>query len=125
MTGFRTAKPVLRALLGLALLVPSVLGPLPAAAQSPPPMVTFTPGTVAPGGTVLVTIGGFACEQSVTIDLTSVNDSRQIITLGSVFACKNSAQFTLSTSVPVDQYWVRATDRNAVQVTAQSVRRSR
>src|SRR5947209_4366638 len=83
MTGYRTAKPLMRALLGLALFVPSMLAPLPAAAQSLP-TVSFAPTTVPPGGTITVNVAGFACNQSVTIDLTSQNDSHQLITLGSL-----------------------------------------
>src|SRR5437879_5208710 len=88
MTGHLSAKSVLRALLGLALFVPSVLAPLPAAAQSSP-NVSFSPTSVAPGGTIIVNIGGFACSQPVTIDITSESDSNQVITLGSLFACKD------------------------------------
>src|SRR6266853_18181 len=87
MTGHWTAKPVLRALLGLALVVPSVLAPLPAAAQSLP-TVSFSPTTVAPGGTIIVNVGGFTCLQPVTIDLISESDFNQVITLGSLLPCK-------------------------------------
>ncbi len=115
MTGFRTAKPVLRALLGLALLAPSVLAPLPAVAQSLP-SVSFSPTTVAPGGTIIVNVGGFTCSQPVTIDITSESDFNQVITLGSLFACKDfDKPFTLSASVPADLYRVRATDTHSVQ----------
>src|SRR5947208_409935 len=115
MTGRWTVQTVRRALLGLALFVPSVLAPLPAAAQSVP-NVSFSPSTVPPGGTIIVNVGGFACSQPVTIDITSASDSNQVITLGSVFACKDfDKPFTLSSSVPADLYQVRATDTHSVQ----------
>src|SRR5258708_13996981 len=115
MTGFRTGNPVLRALLGLAVLVPSVLATLPAVAQSLP-SVSFSPTTVAPGGTIIVNVGGFTCSQPVTIDITSESDFNQVITLGSLFACKDFDQpFTLSANLPAHLPRVPATDPHSVQ----------
>src|SRR5258708_8832346 len=108
MTGHRTAKLVLRALVGLALLVPSVLAPLPAVAQPAGPFIEFTPTsslTISPGGSFSVTAGNFACEDTVTVALVNASDPNKVTTLETVSRCGPfGPSFNLSTAIPVATY---------------------
>jgi hypothetical protein len=117
MSRLQTLAVLKRTLLALAMLV-SAVAPGAATvvdAQSLHPVVTFTPSSVAAGGSIFVSGNNFACPtyaNTVTIDLDDL-EGGFVATLGSVQqVCTKFAnqQFTIPDTTTPGQYHIRGTD---------------
>ena len=117
MFGRWTSQVVTHMVFALALLVAGALAPLSAAAQTAP-VVSFTPSSVAVGGTLSTSGSGFACERAVSLDLVDLIYPGLVAAhltrvAGEPFvpcASWSGEIFRLPATVTPGQYRVRATD---------------
>jgi hypothetical protein len=85
---------------------------IPAAADNAIPAITFSPTSIAVGGSVTVSGSGFPCQTTITVDLLDSTGTQFVTSLGTVRnVCVTFSQtFALPTSVGAGQYRIRGTD---------------